>query len=80
MLFPQQADSKSLADFCRRMAMSLEAGIDIRKALASEVQRSSRSFKPHIEQIRDARKNFMHAIGSCSFEEPLQDLRSLGLL
>lgn len=33
-----------------------------------------------VEQIRDARKNFMHAIGSCSFEEPLQDLRSLGLL
>jgi hypothetical protein len=33
-----------------------------------------------VEQIRDARKNFMHAIGSCSFEEPIQDLRALGLL
>lgn len=33
-----------------------------------------------VEQIRDARKNFMHAIGSCSFEEPLQDLRALKLL
>ena len=32
------------------------------------------------EQIHDARKNFMHAIGSCSFEEPVQDLQALGLL
>ncbi|MBX3075684.1 hypothetical protein KF728_25785 [Candidatus Obscuribacterales bacterium] len=32
------------------------------------------------EQIRDARQNFMHAIGSCSFEEPVQDLQALGLL
>jgi type IV pilus assembly protein PilC len=53
MLFPQQADSKSLADFCRRMGMSLEAGIDVRKALASEAQRSPRALRPRIEQIRD---------------------------
>ncbi|MDZ4835558.1 MAG: hypothetical protein SGJ27_17425 [Candidatus Melainabacteria bacterium] len=33
-----------------------------------------------VEQIRDARKNFFHAIGSCSFEEPVQELCSLGLL
>lgn len=32
------------------------------------------------EQIRDARENFMHAIGSCSFEEPVEDLEKLGLL
>lgn len=30
-------------------------------------------------QIRDTRKNFMHAIGSCSFEEPVHDLKALGL-
>ena len=53
MLFPQQADNKSLADFCRRMGMSLEAGIDVRKALASEAQRSSRALQPRIQQIRD---------------------------
>lgn len=33
-----------------------------------------------VEQIRDTRENFMHAIGSCSFEEPVEDLKSLGLL
>jgi hypothetical protein len=32
-----------------------------------------------IEQIRSARLNFMHSIGSCSFEEPVQDLQSLQL-
>jgi hypothetical protein len=33
-----------------------------------------------IEQVRDARQNFMHAIGSCSFEEPVEDLEALKLL
>lgn len=32
------------------------------------------------EQIREARLNFMHSIGSCSFEEPVQELQTLGLL
>jgi hypothetical protein len=32
------------------------------------------------EQVRDARANFAHAFGSCSFEEPVQDLQSLGIL
>lgn len=31
-------------------------------------------------QIRDARDNFIHSVGSCSFEEPVQDLQALGLL
>jgi hypothetical protein len=31
-------------------------------------------------QICEARKNFAHAFGSCSFEEPIQDLKGLGLL
>jgi hypothetical protein len=31
-------------------------------------------------QIADARLNFAHSFGSCSFEEPLCDLRGLGLL
>lgn len=32
------------------------------------------------KQIRDGRSNFMHAIGSCSFEEPVCELQALGLL
>ncbi len=31
-------------------------------------------------QIRDGRANFMHAIGSCSFDEPVHELQDLGLL
>lgn len=30
-----------------------------------------------VEQIEDARRNFIHSIGSCSFEEPIEDLRRL---
>lgn len=32
------------------------------------------------EQVRDARANFLHAFGSCSFEEPVADLQAIGLL
>jgi hypothetical protein len=31
-------------------------------------------------QVREARQQFAHAVGSCSFEEPVQDLQALGLL
>ena len=31
-------------------------------------------------QIAAARRDFAHSFGSCSFEEPLADLRALGLL
>jgi hypothetical protein len=31
-------------------------------------------------QIRDARRDFAHSFGSCSFEEPVSELRRLGLL
>ncbi|MBS2004454.1 MAG: hypothetical protein JST44_23295 [Cyanobacteria bacterium SZAS LIN-5] len=33
-----------------------------------------------VAQIRDARKNFIHSVGSCSFDEPIEDLRTLKLL
>lgn len=33
-----------------------------------------------VEQIKDARANFMHSIGSCSFDEPVHELQGLGLL
>jgi hypothetical protein len=32
------------------------------------------------DDIAEARERFAHSFGSCSFEEPLQDLRALGLL
>jgi hypothetical protein len=32
------------------------------------------------EQVIDARKNFIHSIGSCSFVEPVDELKTLGLL
>ena len=32
------------------------------------------------EQIAAARRDFAHSFGSCSFEEPVSDLRELGLL
>jgi hypothetical protein len=31
-------------------------------------------------EIRQARRDFAHSFGSCSFEEPVNDLRDLGLL
>jgi hypothetical protein len=33
-----------------------------------------------LEQIVDARRDFAHSFGSCSFEEPVTELRELGLL
>ncbi|MBK7745725.1 MAG: hypothetical protein IPP57_02590 [Candidatus Obscuribacter sp.] len=33
-----------------------------------------------LAEIKDMRANFMHAIGSCSFEEPVDELQKLGLL
>jgi len=33
-----------------------------------------------ISEIREARESFMHSVGSCSFDEPVEDLRSLGLI
>lgn len=32
------------------------------------------------DAIKDARQNFMHSIGSCSFDEPIHELQALGLL
>ena len=32
------------------------------------------------DQIATARERFAHSFGSCSFDEPLADMRALGLL
>jgi hypothetical protein len=34
----------------------------------------------HTDQVREARLQFAHSFGSCSFDEPVRDLQSLGLL
>ncbi len=39
-----------------------------------------RGLQLSIDQIRTARRDFAHCFGSCSFEEPLDDLRKLGWL
>jgi hypothetical protein len=33
-----------------------------------------------VQQIGEARRDFIHSFGSCSFEEPINDLKSLGLI
>jgi hypothetical protein len=33
-----------------------------------------------VAEIQEARQNFMHSVGSCSFNEPVNDLKELGLL
>lgn len=32
------------------------------------------------EQVKDARANFIHSVGSCSFDEPVHELQALGLI
>lgn len=33
-----------------------------------------------VDEVKDARLNFMHSVGSCSFEEPVHDLKALRLI
>lgn len=39
-----------------------------------------REWRASTAEIAQARRDFAHSFGSCSFEEPLRDLRALGLL
>lgn len=34
----------------------------------------------NVAQIKEARNNFIHSVGSCSFDEPVHDLQALGFL
>lgn len=52
MWFAPRVKTKPLAEFLRRMAISLEAGIDLRTALANEARRSSPALRGRIESIR----------------------------
>jgi hypothetical protein len=39
-----------------------------------------RDWRASTEEVMRARREFAHSFGSCSFEEPVNDLRALGLL
>ena len=39
-----------------------------------------RDWRASTDQIAEARRDFAHSFGSCSFEEPVEDLRARGLL
>ncbi|MBY0549299.1 MAG: hypothetical protein K2W95_18635 [Candidatus Obscuribacterales bacterium] len=39
-----------------------------------------RNFSLSAEEVRKSRSEFLHSIGSCSFEEPVQELQKLGLM
>lgn len=68
MFFERRAKTKPLAEFLRRLGMSLESGIDIRKALASEVKRSPPSMQAEVEAIQAdvaAGQTFHEAVARC---------------
>ncbi len=54
MIFGSRILTKQLAEFLRRLGLSLESGIEIRKALASEVRRSPPAVKQRVETIGEA--------------------------
>ncbi len=51
MFFSSRISTKHLAEFLRRLGLSLESGIDIRKALESEARRSPAAVRERIEVI-----------------------------
>ncbi len=54
MLFAPRVPTKQLAEFLRRLSMSLEVGIDIRKALTSEAARCTGRLRAHTLEMSDA--------------------------
>jgi hypothetical protein len=68
----------------------LDAGRDLLIQLLTEEAPSNFDFDDHelrwrghrltTKQIQNARRYFAHSFGSCSFEEPISDLRDLGFL
>ncbi len=61
----------------------LVALLEEREASAFRFGETSVTWRQHSldhRQILNSRQRFAHAFGSCSFDEPLEDLRSLGLL
>jgi type IV pilus assembly protein PilC len=54
MLFAPRVPTKQLAEFLRRLSMSLEVGIDVRKALTSEAARCTGGLRAHALDMSDA--------------------------
>jgi len=54
MLFAPRAATKPMTEFLRRIGLSLEAGIDIRKVLASEAARTTGAMRPRVLDMSDA--------------------------
>jgi len=53
-MFLARAKTRELADFCHRVAISLESGIDIRRTFAREAERARRpAFRSALETISD---------------------------
>jgi type II secretory pathway component PulF len=83
MFFDRRAPAKPLTEFLRRLGMSLESGIDIRRALASELNRSPPSMRPEMESIEAdvaAGKSLTQAFNHCGeFFPPLvRELAEVG--
>ncbi|MBY0358331.1 MAG: hypothetical protein K2W82_10055 [Candidatus Obscuribacterales bacterium] len=49
------------------------------KAFVFDERAHFRDISLSVSEIEDARRNFIHTVGSCSFEEPIYDLQKLGL-
>jgi type IV pilus assembly protein PilC len=75
MLFDRRIKTKPLSEFLRRMGMSAESGIDIRRALASEVNRAPPSMRAEVESIESdvaVGKSLTQAFNRCGeFFPPL---------
>jgi type II secretory pathway component PulF len=50
-MFTSQFSTRRLAQFCRRVGVSLEAGVDVRKVLDREVERAVRGERRGLEEI-----------------------------
>lgn len=51
-----------------------------RQSFAFDERAHWRNLSLSVDEIREARRNFIHSVGTCSFEEPVHDLQALGLL
>lgn len=54
MASPRQIPTARLAEMLGRLSIALSAGVDLRRAWASETERASSRWKPTMEEIRDA--------------------------
>lgn len=67
-MFAPHYSTRRLAQFCRRVGVSLAAGIDVRKVLDRELERATRGERSGLDQIRQqvASGNSLHAAFAAS--------------